>query len=137
VTEKKKQGLELALEDAKLRWPIESEKKPVFAWGDRERTWGVWLETAITEELRRKGTVREFVHRLQSLRKTAELEVSDRIVLYYEAGAKLASILESFKSYIASEALAERIESKLPEGGGVEEWTLDGEKVKIALRKAE
>ena len=151
VTEKKKQGLELALEDAKLRWPIESEKKPVFAWGDRERTWGVWLETAITEELRRKGTVREFVHRLQSLRKTAELEVSDRIVLYYEAGANLSSILESFKGYVASEALAESIEPALPEDVArvadkqakaiqttfLEEWVLDGEPVKVALRKAE
>jgi isoleucyl-tRNA synthetase len=138
VKEKKKQGLELALESsAELHCPVESDEEPVFAWGDREGTWGVWLTTKITDELRREGMVREFVHRLQSLRKTAGLEVSDRIVLYYEAGAKLASILESFKSYIASEALAERIEPQLPEGGGVEEWTLDGEKVKVALRKAE
>ncbi|MCX5801738.1 MAG: isoleucine--tRNA ligase [Candidatus Eisenbacteria bacterium] len=170
VTEKKKEGLELALESAALRCPVESEEQPVFGWGDREGTWGVWLTTKITDELRREGTVREFVHRLQSLRKTAGLEVSDRIVLYYEAGANLRSILEASRDYIASEALAESIEPALPgdvagiadkqakaiEGeslaervepalpkteasGGfaLEEWTLDGEKVKVALKKAE
>jgi len=103
----------------------------------REAAWVVAVETIITDDLRREGIVREFVHRLQSLRKTAELEVSDRIVLYYEAGTNLSSILESFRSYIASEALAERIEPVLPKTGAMEEWVLDGEKVKVALKRAE
>jgi len=155
VTEKKKEGLGLALEDAKLRWPVEREKKPVFAWGDKEGTWGVWLETVVTDELKREGIVREFVHRLQSLRKTAELEVSDRIVLYYETGAKLSSILEASRDYIASEALAARVEPAQPKAFEavakaaqeavakafqtvfLEEWTLDGETVKVALKKAD
>jgi isoleucyl-tRNA synthetase len=103
----------------------------------REGAWVVAVETTITDELKQEGIVREFVHRLQSLRKAAELEVSDRIVLYYEADAELTSILESFRGYIASEVLAERVEPTLPKGGALEEWALDGAKVKVALKKAE
>jgi len=134
-------AIELEISGAKESFSsteIEVVKKdrPGFA-VSRESTWVVAANTVLTDELKREGTVREFVHRLQSLRKTVALDVSDRIVLYYEADAKLKSILEDFREYIASEALAERVEEALPKDGALEEWTLDGERVKIAIKKAE
>ena len=102
----------------------------------REGPWLVAVGTVITEELRREGTVREFLHKLQSLRKSSGLDVSDRIVLFYEADEGLASVFLDFAGYIAGEALAQRIETAVPEGLETEEWKLDGERVKVALKKA-
>ncbi|KPJ61671.1 MAG: isoleucyl-tRNA synthase [Latescibacteria bacterium DG_63] len=112
------------------------KEKPGFAIV-RDGPWVVAVRTEITEELKQEGVVREFVHRLQSLRKEANLEVSDRIVLFYEASETLGSTLEKFGSYIASEALATGIHRDLPESGAMVQWDLEGEGVKVALKKAE
>jgi len=135
VTQEELTGFGLAL--ANRQYWMGKDRQSVFAWGDKESNWGVRLDTTITDELRHEGIVREFVHRLQSLRKTADLDVSDRIVLCYEAGPGLSAVLQAFESYIASEALAQRIEQKLPGTGAMEEWALDGEKVKVAVKKAD
>ncbi len=111
-------------------------ERPGFAVA-REGAWVVAVCTEITEELRQEGVVREFVHRLQSLRKESELEVSDRIVLFYEATDSLGSTLDKFGDYISSEALARGIHKGLPESGAMAEWDLEGEGVKVALEKAE
>jgi isoleucyl-tRNA synthetase len=103
----------------------------------REGPWVVGVNTSISEELRQEGVVREFVHRLQSLRKKAELDVSDRIVLFFEATDQLDSTLKRFDDYIASEALATEVRRGLPESGAMAEWDLEGEEVKVALEKAE
>ncbi|UCF78929.1 MAG: isoleucine--tRNA ligase [Candidatus Eiseniibacteriota bacterium] len=115
---------------------VSRREKPGFAVAS-EGPWVVAVRTAVTEELRQEGIVREFVHRLQSLRKAANLEVSDRIVLYYEASERLSSTLESFDEYIASEALATGIRKSMPETGAMARWDLEGEGVKVALEKAE
>ena len=102
----------------------------------REGPWLVAVSTVITDELRREGAVREFLHKLQSLRKSSGLDVSDRIVLFYEAGEGLSAVFREFAGYIAAEALAQRIEATIPEGLQAEEWNLDGERVRVALKKA-
>jgi isoleucyl-tRNA synthetase len=119
-----------------LEVEVSQKEKPGFA-VVREGGWLVAVRTEITAELKQEGLVREFVHRLQSLRKEADLDVSDRILLFYEAGDALQSTLENFGDYIASEALAKGIHIGLPEGGAMAEWDLEGEGVKVALEKAE
>jgi isoleucyl-tRNA synthetase len=115
---------------------LSEREKPGFAIL-REGPWLVALYTVVSEELKREGLVREFVHRLQSLRKSAGLDVSDRIVLFFEASAGTSAVFTEHSSYIASEALAEKIETRVPSGLAAEEWKLDGEPVKVALKKAE
>ena len=53
-----------------------------------------------------EGLAREFVRRVQDLRKTSELDVADRIDLYIEASAGLKSAVEAHKDYITGETLA-------------------------------
>ncbi len=52
-----------------------------------------------------EGLAREFVRRVQDLRKTAVLEIADRIVLYYHATPGLTQAIEAFKEYIQTETL--------------------------------
>ena len=63
------------------------------------------LETNLTPELVREGLAREFVRRVQDLRKTAGFEISDRISLVYEASAQLAEAVSENKAYVMNETL--------------------------------
>ncbi len=66
----------------------------------------VFLDTNLTGELLEEGSAREIVHSVQNLRKEANLEISDRIIL--EINPFDISV-EKFKDYIASETLANSI----------------------------
>jgi isoleucyl-tRNA synthetase len=71
----------------------------------------VALELALDEELEREGRVRELVHRVNTMRKDAGLELTDRIVLTIpEAEAELLD----HEDWIKQETLAVSIET----GGG-------------------
>src|SRR5919109_1499199 len=63
------------------------------------------LITELTPELVREGLAREFVRRVQDLRKTADLDVADRIELFVDASAGLKSAIEAHQEYITAETL--------------------------------
>jgi isoleucyl-tRNA synthetase len=94
------------------------------------------LVTDLTSDLVREGLAREFVRRVQDLRKSAELDVADRIELFVEASDGLRSAIEAHREYITTETLATRLEFASPsEGASVTEDAFDGEKVTVGLRK--
>ncbi len=64
------------------------------------------LTTDLTPELVDEGLAREFVRRVQDLRKQADFDISDRIHLYYQASEGLSKALETFRDYIMGEVLA-------------------------------
>lgn len=66
----------------------------------------VFLDTSLTSELLLEGTAREIVHAVQNLRKDANLEISDRIVLEIEPED---AAIEEFRDYIMAETLAQEI----------------------------
>jgi isoleucyl-tRNA synthetase len=71
----------------------------------------VALDITITEELKREGIARDFVNRIQNLRKDKGLEVLDKINITIQKDGELvtASIVE-FKEYICTETQALRLE---------------------------
>jgi isoleucyl-tRNA synthetase len=88
------------------------------------------LVTELTPELAAEGLAREFVRRVQDLRKTAELDVADRIELYVEASAGLKSAVEAYKDYITGETLAVALKFEAPPSGASRsEDEFEGEKV--------
>lgn len=95
------------------------------------------LVTDLTPELVQEGLAREFVRRVQDLRKAAELDVADRIEMFIEASAGLRSAIEAHKDYITSETLTSKLSfATPPEKSSVVEDDFDGEKVKVGLVKA-
>ncbi|HQX01516.1 MAG TPA: isoleucine--tRNA ligase, partial [Anaerolineales bacterium] len=95
------------------------------------------LVTDLTPELVQEGLAREFVRRVQDLRKAAELDVADRIEMFIEASAGLRSAIEAHKDYITSETLTSKLSfATPPEKSSVVEDDFDGEKVKVGLIKA-
>ena len=70
------------------------------------------LNTELTEDLIYEGLAREFVSKVQNLRKSSGLDISDRIKLYYDGDKDTNKAFEVFADYIMSETLALVYENK-------------------------
>jgi isoleucyl-tRNA synthetase len=94
------------------------------------------LVTELTPELVEEGLAREFVRRLQDLRKTADLDIADRIRVVYSASEQLSRAVNTFRTYIMTETLAVEMNSgEVPETWVQVEDEFDGEHVCIALER--
>ncbi len=94
------------------------------------------LVTDLTPELVQEGLAREFVRRVQDLRKSAELDVADRIELFVEASAGLKSAIEAHRDYITAETLTSNLMfGSPPQGASTVEDGFEGENVKVGLVK--
>ncbi len=74
------------------------------------------LKTELTDDLIQEGLAREVVRRIQNLRRDAELNISDHIIIHYQASEKLAAAIHAFAEYIASETLADELTAATPNG---------------------
>jgi isoleucyl-tRNA synthetase len=93
----------------------------------------VGLETALTPALVAEGLAREFVSHVQAMRKEADFEVTQRIVLGVEADDEMRASLETHRAYVCTETLATEL-LFAPAGG--EKISLNGHETAIAVRKA-
>ncbi len=95
------------------------------------------LVTELTPELVDEGLAREFVRRVQDLRKSTNLEVADRINLFVEASTRLESAIAAYSEYITAETLTRKLNFSTPPASvSIAEDDFDGEKVKFGLEKA-
>ena len=67
------------------------------------------LDTNLTNELLEEGDAREFINRVQNIRKASDFNVTDKILIKIQANAKFEKVLVSFKDYICNEVLANDI----------------------------
>ena len=67
----------------------------------------VALDITITEELHAEGIAREFVNRVQALRKEKDFDVTDRIIVQYSSNDFIEDALEKNRAYICAEVLAD------------------------------
>jgi isoleucyl-tRNA synthetase len=95
------------------------------------------LTTELTPELVQEGLAREFVRRVQDLRKQAGFEIADRIDLYAQASPGLAEALTRHRAYIMGETLAVVMkQGTLPEAAARANFEFDGEQAQVGLVKA-
>ncbi|MEK6575125.1 MAG: DUF5915 domain-containing protein, partial [Chloroflexota bacterium] len=76
-----------------------------------------------------------FVRRVQDLRKSAGLDISDRIVVRYMASPTLAEAVTAFADYITGETLCVDLASGVMPGAASAEDEFDGETLKVMLTK--
>ncbi len=69
----------------------------------------VALDVTITADLLNEGNAREFVNRIQKLRKERGFELTDRILVEVSGAGELEKSITAFKTYICSEILAEQL----------------------------
>jgi isoleucyl-tRNA synthetase len=127
-----KGGFDLVVEDVL----ISSEDIPGWAVA-AEAGVTVALDINITDDLKKEGIARDFVNRVQNLRKDMGLEVLDKINIEVEKdGEFVTSALTFYKDYISTETQALKLElkDKVTDAAEVDmdEFML---KVKISLNK--
>jgi isoleucyl-tRNA synthetase len=95
----------------------------------------VVLDTALTEELIREGFIRELISKIQTMRKDADFNVTDRIVIGLAGNEKLWMLAQENKDEICSDTLAIEIVPQLSDNA--KEWDINGEKVSLSVCVAE
>jgi isoleucyl-tRNA synthetase len=71
----------------------------------------VALDTALTDELIDEGLAREFVNRVQNLRKDSGFEVTDRIRIQHASSERLIKALHRMTEYVKQETLAVELQA--------------------------
>lgn len=92
----------------------------------------VILETVLTDELLNEGVAREFVSKVQQMRKSSEFDVLDNIKIYYSGDEDVKKAISAFEEYIKNETLAVSIELKDID---CEEQNLNDHMTKISVEK--
>jgi isoleucyl-tRNA synthetase len=106
--------------------------------GTADRETQVLVDARITEELKREGLAREVVRQVQELRKKANLEMEDRIVLYLGTDSPpQRQAIEAHRDYICAETLTVQLSAKSLDGAVHRAVVkVDGQPLTIELRKA-
>ena len=94
----------------------------------------VVLDTNLTPELLEEGFVREIISKIQTMRKEADFEVTDKIKVYYEGTEKAEGIFAAHADEIGEEVLATEVIKEAPKGY-TKEWNINGEKVTLGVEK--
>ncbi len=86
----------------------------------------ILLDTALSPELRLEGLSREFVNRIQKIRKESDFDIADRIIVRFFTGSPQISMsVSEHKSYIMQETLSVEIE-EVSDSESFEESTVHG-----------
>ncbi|HSW56309.1 MAG TPA: isoleucine--tRNA ligase [Ignavibacteriaceae bacterium] len=113
-------------------WIVESENGVTVA-----------VDTQLTKELISEGLAREFVNRIQNMRKDAGFQVTDKINIAYSGNSEFVFAINSFTNYISVETLAEKIVQRTSDGENINEfnggfsqdWKIGGDDIKIKIEK--
>ncbi|MBQ1258153.1 MAG: isoleucine--tRNA ligase [Clostridia bacterium] len=108
-------------------------QKPGYV-AESDGAYTVVLDTNLTDELINEGFVREVISKVQTMRKEAGFEVTDRIRLTWQTTEKLEKILENGKADLMRAVLAVEAECACAdEGAFVREMKINGENAVLAV----
>ena len=74
----------------------------------------VAVSTEVSEALRLEGDARELVHGIQNMRRSADFDIADHIVTYYESSPELDAVIAAHSDYIRQETLSQDLVSAKP-----------------------
>jgi isoleucyl-tRNA synthetase len=99
---------------------------------ERAGTHAVALNLELTEDLRREGLAREVVHAVQAARKSAGLNVEDRIALVLGGDEGLLEAVRAHQDYVCAETLATSLDL---DGAAGEPALIEGRELRIGVAK--
>lgn len=105
-------------------WLVESEEGVTVA-----------IDTELTEDLIAEGYAREFVNRVQNMRKDAGYDVIDRVNVSINGDKKMIEYVIKFSDYISNEVLAENIKESLDNKGFKQEFKIGDYDCSITISK--
>jgi isoleucyl-tRNA synthetase len=90
------------------------------------------LDTTLTDELIKEGLAREFISKVQQLRKQNDFEMMDNIRIRYDADDEVCAAISSYEEYIKAETLALEVNSMK---GDWERFILNSHDTGISVEK--
>jgi len=106
-------------------WSVESDGELTVA-----------LDTEVTKELESEGIAREFVNRVQNMRKDADFDVVDRIVIGFSSSDRVENAITSMKEYIKNETLSDDIKHEILEISDFnKQWEIGDDACEISIRR--
>lgn len=115
---------------------IKTENKPGLA-ASTEGDLTIALVTEITQELLYEGLAREFVNRVQNMRKDAGFEVTDRINIAVDASEEMDKAIKAQTNYIKNETLCVELTLGQSNGDSQKDFKIDDHKVLVGISKTE
>jgi isoleucyl-tRNA synthetase len=112
---------------------IETSKAEGFV-SETDGSVTVVLDTTLSDELVEEGIVREVVSKVQQMRKEAGFNVIDHITLSVSGNNKVEKIIEKNRGEVSHDVLADEI-IYVPQEGHGQDWDINGEQVKIIVKK--
>ena len=98
----------------------------------------VALDATLTEDLVAEGQAREIVNRMQNLRKRNGFEVTDRILVEYQAAGPLSDAIRRHGEWIRNETLALELNAvNSPQGDVVDVFRIGEETLHVGVRRVE
>jgi isoleucyl-tRNA synthetase len=96
----------------------------------------VALDITVTDDLRYEGVAREFVNRIQNIRKESGFDVTDKITVLIEDHELIREAIKRHSAYIASQTLATSVEvASAIKGDEVREIEIEEVVIRISVRK--
>jgi isoleucyl-tRNA synthetase len=98
------ENLEISKDDVEIisseitGWVVEAESGITVA-----------IDIELDEALIEEGLAREFVNRIQNMRKDAGFDVTDKIIINFTGSEKFVKAINNFNQYISTETLAEKL----------------------------
>ena len=92
----------------------------------------VVLNTELTEDLILEGLAREFVRKVQSLRKDADFVITDHIKVYYKGTKAVHGMLDKYRDYVMGEVLGDEL---IEDESLTDECELNDEKACIKVER--
>ena len=124
------QGYEITLSDVEIStkdipgWTVTSDGKTTVA-----------LDLTLTDELKSEGIAREFINRIQNLRKDKDFDLTDRINIFVEENSPFLHEIKKNEEYISSEVLSDKVEI-ISELKTFDEVEIDEVRFKLSVQKA-
>lgn len=141
ITEFEKNGwIDLEIDDETIRIDsvgLEIVRTGLEGWTvETEKGLSVAVDTALSEDLIQEGIAREFVNRVQNMRKEANFEVTDRIAIGFTGSDTIKEAVVSMSDYIKKETLAEELQIKeLDVSDFTKTWDIGEEECTISIRR--
>lgn len=96
----------------------------------------VQLDTHITPELKNEGILREILHQIQEMRKSAKLKPEDKIEIVYDAVDDISRVIKNNEDVIKKTTIAKEITlRKKPPYLVEKQTTIDGKEIWLAIKK--
>ena len=96
----------------------------------------VVMDTALDTGLIEEGYVREVVSKIQTMRKEANFDVMDRIMVYIYDNKKIEDIINRYKEFLLKDIMAKDVIVGEPDKDAIiKDWDVNDENVKIAIKK--